>query len=80
MNCAECGNPAAVLHGDEPLCGACFYKRSVVTAEPVVSSAANDAMFRRLAEAITMLESLASRIAVEMNELVKSRDSKAPEK
>ena len=37
-------------------------------------------MFKRLAEAVATLESLASRIAVEMNELVKSRDEKPSDK
>lgn len=78
MNCADCGHPAAVLHGDEPLCGACFYKKSVTRAEPKVSDnpGHNDAMWRRLAEAIASLETIAARIAAEMNELVKSRDDK----
>ena len=61
MNCAECGHPAAVLHGDVPMCGACFYKHS---------------MWRRLAEAIASLETIAARIAAEMDELVKSREPK----
>lgn len=68
MNCAECGHPAAVLHGEVPMCGACFYKRSVTRPEPQ-----GDAMWRRLADAIASLEIVAARISAEMNELVKKR-------
>ncbi len=82
MNCAECGHPAAVLHGDVPMCGTCFYKNSVTRAEPASSDEPphSDAMWRRLADAITSLETIASRIASEMNELVKNRGGKDSEK
>ena len=75
MNCSDCAHPAAVLHGDTPLCGACFYKRSVVEAEPAGPDASprDEEMWHRLAEAISALETIASRIASEMNELVKNR-------
>ncbi len=43
------------------MCGACFYKHS---------------MWRRLAEAIASLETIAARIAAEMDELVKNREPK----
>ncbi len=78
MNCAECGHPAAVLHGDVPLCGTCFYKHSVVRADPADGDdhPHSDAMWRRLADAIASLETIAARIASDMNELVRSRDSK----
>jgi hypothetical protein len=82
VNCAECGHPAAVLHGDVPMCGTCFYKNSVTHVEPVNSDDIphSDAMWRRLADAIASLETIASRIAAEMNELVKSRGGKDSEK
>ncbi len=82
MNCAECGHPAAVLHGDVPMCGTCFYKNSVTRPEPVSSDNVphSDAMFRRLSDAIASLETIAARIAAEMNALVKNRDAKDSEK
>jgi len=78
VNCAECGHPAAVLHGDVPMCGACFYKHSVMRDEPVAADDVPqiDAMWRRLAEAIASLETIAARIAAEMDELVKNRGPK----
>ena len=81
VNCTDCGHPAAVLHGDEPLCGACFYKKSIIRAEPIDATNVthDDAMWRRLADAIASLETVAARIAAEMNELVKSRGAKDPE-
>ena len=78
MNCAECGHPAAVLHGEVPMCGTCFYKSSVTRPEPIGGAGdapQNDAMWRRLADAIASLETVAARIAAEMNELVKKRGS-----
>lgn len=77
MNCAECGHPAAVLHGDVPMCGTCFYKNSVTRTEPAASDdpPQSEAMWRRLADAIASLETIASRIAAEMNELVKTRST-----
>lgn len=83
VNCTECGHPAAVLHGESPLCGTCFYKRSVVRAEPVDTDESNprsDVMWRRLSDAIASLEAVAAKIAAEMNELVKSRDGDSSEK
>ena len=76
MNCADCGDPAAVLHGDVPLCGSCFYKHSVMRPAPAApnDAARDDAMWRRLADAIAALETVAARIAAEMNELVSRRD------
>ena len=57
------------------MCGTCFYKNSITRSEPVMGDDAphSDAMWRRLADAIASLETIASRIAAEMNELVKSR-------
>ena len=59
------------------MCGACFYKRSLIRPEAPATDDAprSDAMWHRLAEAITALEAIAARIATEMNELVKSRDA-----
>ena len=63
------------------MCGACFYQRSVASAEPVTSDdAPTAAMWRRLSEAITSLEVIASRIASEMNELVKRSELKDRQK
>ena len=77
MNCADCGHPAAVLHGEAPLCGACFYQRSITRTDPPASDdAPTAAMWRRLSEAITSLETIASQIASEMNELVKRSELK----
>ena len=60
-------------HGEAPLCGACFYQRSVTRAGPAASDDAPTAvMWRRLSEAITSLETIASRIASEMSELKRS--------
>ena len=58
------------------MCGACFYKRSVMRSEPVATDEVpeSDAMWRRLAETIASLETIAARIASEMNELVKNRE------
>ena len=82
MNCTDCGHPAAVLHGDVPLCGTCFYKKSILRPEPIEAAnpAHDDAMWRRLADAIASLETIAARIAAEMNELVKSRGSSDDER
>ena len=83
VNCTECGHPAAVLHGESPLCGTCFYKRSVVRAEPDDAGDGNprsDVMWRRLSDAIASLEAIAAKIAAEMNELVKTRDGDSSEK
>jgi hypothetical protein len=81
VDCSNCGHPAAVLHGEAPLCGACFYQRSVASAAPVTSDdAPTAAMWRRLSEAITSLEVIASRIASEMNELVKRSEQKDRQK
>lgn len=78
MTCAECGHPAAVLHGEVPLCGTCFYKNSIVREEPYGTDERphDDLMWRRLSDAIASLEVVAARIASEMNELVKSRETK----
>jgi hypothetical protein len=64
------------------MCGTCFYKSSVTRSEPASSDEPphNDAMWRRLADAIASLETIASRIASEMNELVKNRGGKDSEK
>ena len=63
------------------MCGTCFYKNSVTRAEPVASDdpPQSEAMWRRLADAIASLETIATRIAAEMNELVKSRSGKDSE-
>jgi hypothetical protein len=63
------------------MCGTCFYKSSVTRAEPVASDEPpqSEAMWRRLADAIASLETIASRIAAEMHELVKSRSGKDSE-
>lgn len=76
VDCAECGHPAAVLHGDVPMCGSCFYKKSVSRPETSGGSGVpqSDAMWRRLADAIAALETVAARVAAEMNELVRKRD------
>lgn len=76
VNCAECEQPASVLHGDVPLCGPCFYKGSILRRdrEDTDGPRQNDAMWQRLSEAIAALEIIASRIAAQMNELVKSRN------
>lgn len=77
MNCAECGHPAAVLRGELPMCGTCFYKNSVTSPEPIGGGSDaphGDAMWRRLADAIASLGTVAARIAAEMNELVKKRN------
>ena len=63
------------------MCGACFYKRSVTRPEPLTADdAPTAAMWHRLAEAIASLETVASRIAAEMNELVKRSEVKDREK
>ena len=60
------------------MCGTCFYKNSVTRPEPLGGASdapQSDAMWRRLADAIASLETVAARIAAEMNELVKKRGS-----
>ena len=58
------------------MCGTCFYKNSVTRPEPIGGASdapQSDVMWRRLADAIASLETVAARIAAEMNELVKKR-------
>jgi hypothetical protein len=82
VNCADCGHPPTVLHGDVPLCGTCFYNRSVTHPPQAAADEGghSDAMWRRLADAIASLETIASRIAAEMNELVRTREDKSKDR
>jgi hypothetical protein len=74
VNCAECGQPATVLSGDVPHCGACFYKHSL-DHRPVPLEPAHHDVWRRLTEAIAALESLVSRISGEVEELIRKRNN-----
>lgn len=74
MNCAECQQSATVYNGGVPLCGTCFYKRSV-GPEAVAGSPVPEEVWKRLSEAIVALELLVARIGGEMDELAKDKKS-----
>jgi len=70
VNCAECHEPATVYSAGIPLCGACFYKRSLGTNAPAAEPIRQD-IWRRLSEAIVALETLVAKIGGEIDELNK---------
>lgn len=70
MNCAECQQPATVFSGGVPLCGTCFYKRSVGPHASEYEPVRLD-VWRRLSEAIVALETLIARIGGDVDELTK---------
>jgi len=74
VNCAECGQPATVLSGDVPHCGACFYKHSLEHPPRAAQPAGHD-VWRRLTEAIAALETLVTRISGEVEELIRKRNN-----
>ncbi len=57
--------------GGAPLCGTCFYKRSVGPAEE--AEAVPQDVWRRLTDAIAALETVVAKIDGEIEELAKSR-------
>lgn len=71
MNCSECHEPATVYSGGSPLCGTCFYKRSLGSAEE--GEPIRHDVWRRLTEAIAALETVVARIGGEIDELTKGR-------
>ena len=56
--------------GGVPLCGTCFYKRSV-GSEAVAGAPVPEEVWKRLSEAIVALELLVARIGGEIDELTK---------
>ncbi len=73
MNCAECEEPATVYNNaGVPLCGTCFYKRAVGGRDSP-DEPATEAVWQRLAAAVTALETLIVRIAGEVEELSRKR-------
>lgn len=73
MNCTECQEPATVFSAGVPLCGTCFYKRSVGSRTAEVEPIRHD-VWRRLSEAILALETLIARIGGDVDELTKKRN------
>ena len=76
MNCAECKESATVYSGGVPLCGTCFYKRSLgsqsMTTEPIRQD-----IWKRLTEAIVALETLVAKIGGDIDQL--SSQTKKPD-
>lgn len=65
-----------MFSGGVPLCGTCFYKRSVEPHEPAAEPIHHD-LWKRLSEAIVALELLVARIGGDIDEL--TRDKKSSE-
>jgi hypothetical protein len=72
VNCAECPEPATVYSAGVPLCGACFYKRSLGSRDADGEPVRQD-VWRRLSDAILALETLIARIGIDVDELTKNR-------
>jgi hypothetical protein len=72
VNCAECEQPATVFHGGVPLCGTCFYKRTLGESTNLSDPATHD-VWQRLNEAVAALEAIVTKISGEIDELSKKR-------
>ena len=72
VNCAECEQPATVFHGGVPLCGTCFYKRTLGERTNLGDPASYD-VWQRLTEAVAALEAIVTKISGEIDELSKKR-------
>jgi hypothetical protein len=71
VNCAECQQSATVYSGGVPLCGTCFYKRSVDAPPAGAPEPVRQDVWRRLSDAIVALETLVAKIGGEIDELMK---------